>query len=289
MSGRIVILAGGVSSRMKNSSLPVGEIGKNILDDAVNRSKGMIRLGENERPFLDYLLFNAVQAGYDDAVIVIGENDDSIRNYYESLSPKKIKISYAFQNIPVGRSKPLGTGDALLQALVSRPDWEDNFFTVCNSDNLYSVNALSIMLQSRHANAMIDYDRNGLIVEKERIEKFAVTLKDAEGFLLDIIEKPSPEEIRKAESAEGFIGVSMNIFKLNRGMILPHLMNLPLNPVRLEKELPSAIKLMITGNPKSLYCHKIKEHVPDLTSKNDILIVKNFIENNYSQFSSRDL
>ena len=285
MSGRLVILAGGVSSRMKNSVGIEDGIDPKLIEDAQKKSKGMIRIGGADRPFLDYLLFNASEAGYDDIVIFINKKDNSIKDYYSNFPFKKIKISYAVQNIHPGFEKPLGTADALNQALSTNLEWQGGSFTMCNSDNLYSVCALELMRRSKYTNAMIDYDRNGLEIEEERIEKFAVTRKDYEGFLVDIIEKPSLEEIEDVKGKDGFIGVSMNLFRFDYDMIFPFLENVPLHPVRMEKELPSAVKMMIDKNPKSLFCIPLNEHVPDLTSKSDILTVKKYLEKHYPNFS----
>jgi glucose-1-phosphate adenylyltransferase len=285
MNENLVILAGGISSRMKKTESLVNELDAKLLRDAGSKSKAMIRIGKNERPFLDYLLFNAYESGYRNIVVVIGEKDDSIKIYYEKKENKEIfsglKISYAVQPIPEGRVKPLGTADALYHALKLKSDWSGSSFTVCNSDNLYSQNALKLMLESKYKNTMIDYDRDGLNFEKERIEKFSVIQKDNEGFLVDIIEKPTIDEIESARDKNGTIGVSMNIFKLNYDMIFPFLEIVPLNPIRKEKELPAAIKMMIDKFPKSLYAYSVSEEVPDLTSKEDISKVKIFLEKNF--------
>lgn len=285
MNGKLVILAGGISSRMKNSIGSIADINFQLIEDAKKKSKGMIRLGEGERPFLDYLLFNAREAGYKVIVIVISERDYSIKDHYSNSSLSGLKISYTIQKIPAGFTKPLGTADALYQALKSKPEWRGSALTMCNSDNLYSQQALFLMLKSKYANAMIDYDKNGLEVEEERIAKFAVTKKDDEGFLVDIIEKPSAEEVKTVKGKDDFIGVSMNLFRFDYDMIFPFLETVPLHPVRMEKELPSAIKFMISKNPKSLFCYRLKEHVPDLTSKSDILAVKKYLEKHYPNFS----
>ncbi|MFA5805273.1 MAG: sugar phosphate nucleotidyltransferase [Melioribacteraceae bacterium] len=289
MNGKLVILAGGISSRMKKSESSDRELDPQLINDADLKSKAMIRIGENERPFLDYLLFNAYESGYRDIVIVIGEKDDSIKKYYETKENKKIfngmEISYAVQPIPEGRGKPLGTADALYHALKLKTGWSGASFTVCNSDNLYSQNALKLMLESKYKNSMIDYDRDGLNFEKERIEKFSVTKKDNERFLVDIIEKPTIEEIESAKDKNGAIGVSMNIFKLNYDMIYPFLETVPLHPVRKEKELPTAIKMMIEKFSKSLYAYPVSEEVPDLTSKEDISKVKMFLEKHFPNLS----
>jgi len=289
MNGKLVILAGGISSRMKKSLSSDNNIDQQLIKDADLKSKAMIRVGENERPFLDYLLFNAYESGHREIVIVINEKDDSIKKYYESNDSKKLfqelTISYVVQPILDGREKPLGTADALYHALKLNIHWRGISFTVCNSDNLYSQFVFKLMLESKYQNAMIDYNRDGLNFEKERIEKFSVTKKDDGGFLVDIFEKPTTDEIESARDKSGAIGVSMNIFKLNYDMIFPFLEIVPLHPVRKEKELPNAIKMMIDKFPKSLFAYPVSEEVPDLTSKEDISKVKMYLEKNFPKLS----
>ncbi len=193
-----------------------------------------------------------------------------------------LRISYAVQKIPAGREKPMGTADALYQGLNSRPDWRGTRITVCNSDNLYSVKALSLMLRHKYRNAMIDYDREALEFERSRIERFAVTMKDDEGYLLDIIEKPSAKQIEKVKGKDGLVGVSMNIFGFQYDMIYPLLERVPFDPVRNEKELPAAVKMMIDARPKSVFAFPLAEHVPDLTSKSDIIPVRSYLEKHFA-------
>lgn len=256
--------------------------------DAEQKSKTMIGVGRNSRPFLDYLLYNIAATGYRNVVIVIGERDNSIREYYETGGGaqqfRQLSITYALQPIPAGRPKPLGTADALWHGLKAKPEWQGQTFTVCNSDNLYSQTALRLMLEDTHANAMIDYDRAALQFEPERISKFAVIRKGSEGFLVDIIEKPSLEEMTQVADAHGRIGVSMNIFRLSYDQIYPCLESVPLHPARQEKELPAAVKMMVEHNPRAVFTIPLSEHVPDLTRQSDILPVREYLQKVYQNF-----
>jgi glucose-1-phosphate adenylyltransferase len=288
MNNNIVILAGGVSSRMKKQAESLNGIDSKLIADADQKSKAMIGVGNNYRPFMDYLLFNAKAVGYKNAVIVIGQNDKSIKEYYEEKGGREnfsdMNFTFAVQPIPEGRVKPLGTADALYHGLCAVKDWKGKTFTVVNSDNLYSRKALKLMIDSPYSNALIDYSRDGFEFEKSRIEGFAVTKKDGENFLIDIIEKPDQTIIESVKGPDGFIGVSMNIFRLNYDMIFPYLENCPMNPVRNEKELPTAIKMMVDGDPKCLYAYPLSEHVPDLTSKSDIEKVRSYLEKEFTDF-----
>jgi NDP-sugar pyrophosphorylase family protein len=288
MNDNLVILAGGVSSRMKKQTENLNGVDAKLIKDADNKSKAMIGVGSGYRPFMDYLLFNAKKAGYKNIVIVIGQRDNSIKDYYTGPGKenfKEIDFTFAVQPIPEGREKPLGTADALYHGLCAVKEWNGNKFTVINSDNLYSQNALKIMLESEYPNALIDYNRDGMEFDKTRIEGFAVTIKDENNFLLNIMEKPNQEVIESAKGKDGFIGVSMNIFSLSYNMIFPFLENCPLNPIRKEKELPTAIKMMIDKNPGSMYAYPISEHVPDLTSKNDIERIKQYLEKEFKELN----
>ncbi len=288
-NGKLVILAGGISSRMKMPAKEKTDLEEKLVKDADEKSKSMIRVGKDYHPFLDYLLFNAREAGYRDIVLVIGKDDYSIKKYYgDKVKNNKFRgllISYAIQIIPDGRDKPLGTADAFLCGLKLKSEWKGNKITVCNSDNLYSIEALSIMLNSDYPGALIDYDRSALDFELPRIEKFAVTIKNEKGFLTEIIEKPTAEQIADIKKKTGYVGVSMNIFALEYDMIIPVLEQTPLHPERLEKELPVSVSILARKYDSSVYAYPLAEHVPDLTSKSDIIGVKKYLEKNYPDFS----
>ena len=285
----IVVLAGGISSRMKR--LPSVSTTTNVplLGDAEKKSKVMIGVGEDSRPFLDYLLYNLEHSGYEDVVIVVSERDNSIREFYEQRGNARrfpqLRISYAAQAIPRERQKPLGTADAVLHALRSRPEWKGKSFTVCNGDNLYSQIALRLLLEDRHENALIDYDRAALQFDQDRIAQFAVIKKDEAGFLRDIIEKPSLEEIDSVANGQGRVGVSMNIFRFSYDCILPFLESVPLHPVRQEKELSIAVKMMVAERPRSMFTIPLSEHVVDLTSQGDIPVVRAYLHEHFASLS----
>jgi NDP-sugar pyrophosphorylase family protein len=291
MDPNLVILAGGISSRMRKSQATHPLIDSRLIEEAHSKSKTMISVGDKGRPFMDYLLYNVREAGYRNIVIVIGEHDDHLRKYYgKSDSGNKfhgLTISYAIQPIPAERIKPLGTADALHCALHSRPDWKGKKLTVCNSDNLYSVSVFRLLLNSPHTSAMIDYDRDALEFEKSRVEHFAVIQKDNEGWLTNIVEKPSKDVLAKMTDSTGRVGVSMNIFRFTYDTILPFLNHVPLHPVRQEKEIPSAIMLMLEREKDKhvMMTYPVAELVPDLTSKDDIAKVREYLLRMYPNFT----
>jgi glucose-1-phosphate thymidylyltransferase/glucose-1-phosphate adenylyltransferase len=271
---------------MRKAATRPGRIDPALLRDAERVPKSMIGVGEAGRPFLDYLLMNAGAAGYSDVVLVVGASDVSMRGYYTAARAAEfsrgMRVSFAEQPIPPGRTKPPGTADALRCGLASRPDWSGSRFTVCNSDNLYSREALRDMLATPHEAALIDYDRSSLEFERERIEQFAVLSKDADGYLLSIVEKPSQEEIASLAGPDGRVGVSMNIFRLDYDVIMPYLLRVPMHPVRKEYELPTAVALLAADHPRTVMTLPRAEHVPDLTSRDDLSLVQRYLSREFS-------
>ena len=134
MTNHLIILAGGASTRMKKPSF--SKLPKDIIHQANSRSKALIFL--KERPMLDYVLFNAQQAGFQNIYIVIGEEGELFKTYYGQENARNsfhgLSISYVFQRIPEGRIKPLGTADAVCQSLEQYQELQENQFVVCNCE-----------------------------------------------------------------------------------------------------------------------------------------------------------
>src|SRR5262245_51008749 len=87
------------------------------------------------RPFLDFVLSAAADAGLDRVAIVVAPDHSELRQYYEVTSPPaRIRMDFVVQ------TEPRGTADAVLAA----ERWiGDDPFLVLNGDNLYPVRDLS--------------------------------------------------------------------------------------------------------------------------------------------------
>ena len=278
----ITILAGGMSSRMKKFADRARSADPVLLDEATRQSKSMIGVGSGQRPFLDYLLYTVQAAGYRHVVLLTGEHDTSIRHYYEEGRGRDafpdLTMSFAIQRIPAGRTKPLGTADAVLCALDATPRWRGQQFAVCNSDNLYSQDALRTLLESDAPNSMIAYAQASLGLSSERIGQCALLKRDASGYLQDIVEKPTAEELASMGEDRGGASVSMNLFRFTYDAIVPFLREVPLHPQRQEKELPQAVRMMIARPPLAMRTYPLAEYVPDLTTVDDIAAVQRYVK-----------
>ncbi|RAV28032.1 sugar phosphate nucleotidyltransferase [Sinomicrobium soli] len=284
MHDNLIILAGGASSRMKKPS-ENAHLTEEEIHQANERSKGLIGVGPEGRPLLDYVLFNARKAGYKNIYIVISEQGELFREFYGSSQKDNVfhglNISFAIQYIPEGRVKPLGTADALFQAVEQYPQLNQQAYSVCNSDNLYSAEAFLALRRTDAPNAFIAYDRDALEFPFERVSRFAVAHTDSSNALLNIVEKPALEEVPQYADDKGKIRVSMNAFKFDGKMLYPYLKNCPIHPERNEKELPTALLNMVHDFPGSATGIPFSEHVPDLTAKDDIADVKKYLEKHF--------
>ena len=271
---QLLIMAGGASSRMKKS-LAQTNLDPSTLQIAQKHHKCLIPVGEQQLPLLYYHLLQAKRVGVTKVFIITPEEN---QGFYDFLAQENIKTTFASisikliqQQLPAGAKKPLGTADAVQQALDKAPALRDGSFVVMNGDNVYSVKSLDALFSlATQQNALIGYDQEGLNFSSERIQKFAILKVNEEGFLTAIIEKPSKEVMNTARDNTNKIRVSMNIFKLYGPSIYSFLENCPIDPIRKEKELPTAVQQYIQVYKAGFLLLPFCEHVPDLTSAADI-------------------
>ena len=275
MTNTIVILAAGMSSRMKKST--DSSIGSTKADEANKKSKSLITFGN--KPFIYFLLENIVHAGFQNVIMVVGQDYEDFKNEMDKFpNISKINIEYAIQSIPENRVKPFGTADAVYQTMDQIDKLKNQSFCVCNSDNLYSTKSLKLIRENSYDNAVLAYDRDSLNFPKDRVSSFSILMTNSEFNLVNFIEKPTQEQVEQNLDDNGKIRVSMNIFKFDGSQAFEFIKSCPVNPLRNEKELPSAIVNMISHDSLYMKGIPIAEHVPDLTSKSDIQIIQKLIE-----------
>jgi dTDP-glucose pyrophosphorylase len=202
---QVVILARGLGTRMKKAD-PAIALDPTLAAVADSGVKAMIpTMG---RPFLDYVLGVAAEAGITRACLVVGPEHGQIQQYYADLRPRRMKIEFAVQE------KPLGTADAVAAAetiVGQRP------FVMINSDNYYPLEAYCA-LRDAPGPAVAIFDQETLVAKSnipaERIAKFAVVegepRADGTTRLKRIVEKPDEATLARLPRP---LGVSMNCWR----------------------------------------------------------------------------
>jgi len=272
----LIILAAGLSSRMKKS-VSSKNLSKRSIEQANSRDKGLIGIDKNGRPLIHYLLINAKIAGFKVIYLVIGQNSDSFKSYFDENKYDGLDIEFAVQYLEKNKLKPSGTADALFQAITQFPILKSSNFCVCNSDNLYSAKALRSIRSTSFSNAFISYDKSFLNFSSAKVSSFSILKLNKNGYLVNILEKPTTKDFDLFKDNGGKIRVSMNLFKFNGSVFYDYLKNCPFDVLRNEKELPTAVLNLAKDKPSSVYGIPFEEHVPDLTSKDDIIVLNKLL------------
>jgi len=250
---KIVVLARGLGTRMRRDT------GVRLSDEqqraADGGAKAMMPIG---RPFLDHCLMAYADAGFTEACLVIGPEHRAVRDYYTALAPGRIRVDFAIQD------QPRGTADAVLAA---ERFVGDERFVVVNGDNFYSVEALAA-LRAASGNASVGYELGALValgnVPRERVTAFALLATDAAGHVVDIVEKPTPDQA--AAHGEQSL-VSMNCFAFTPAIFAAARTVRP-SP-RGELEITDAVRALIaSGTPVGVV--PVRDGVLDLSSRGDV-------------------
>lgn len=217
---KAVILAAGLGTRMKKQ------------DDSANLSaeqeraatagmKGMIPVG---RPFLDYTLSALAEAGVTEVCLVVGPAHQAAREYYGSLAPTRVRITFAIQ------PEPRGTADAVLAAasfVAGEP------FLVLNSDNYYPPPVLAGLarlgapgLAGFRVDALLDAG-----IPYQRLARYPIVVWNRDNILVELQDGGIP-------CATDF--VSMNCWRFSPG-ILDACRAIAPSPSG-ELELPTAVR-----------------------------------------------
>ena len=186
----LVVMAAGMGSRYGGLKQidPVGSCGEAILD---------------------YSLFDAHEAGFETAVIIIKEaiKKDFMETVGKRLENAPIEIRYAYQeldklpegySVPEGRTKPWGTSHAVL---CSKEAVGDAPFAVINADDYYGKTAFKVIYDYlSHAKdtdvydfCMVGYELGKTVTDHGSVAR-GVCRTDADGYLTSVTERTRIEK-----------------------------------------------------------------------------------------------
>jgi len=166
-------------------------------------------VGSHGEAILDYSLFDAYEAGFETAVIIIKKaiEKDFMETVGQRLKKCPMEIRYAFQemekipagfSIPEGRIKPFGTSHAVLCA---KNEIDGAPFAVINSDDYYGKDAFKVIynyLLCAKDGAVRDYCMVGYLLGNTVTDNGSVARgvcqADKKGNLADIVERTKIEK-----------------------------------------------------------------------------------------------
>lgn len=166
-------------------------------------------VGSQGEAILDYSLFDAHEAGFETAVIIIKEaiRKDFMETVGARLQKAPMEIRYAYQeleklpvgySVPEGRTKPWGTCHAVVcarEAIGSAP------FAVINADDYYGKAAFKEIYDylSAHGDdekyryCMVGYELGKTVTDNGSVAR-GVCQTNAEGYLESVVERTKIEK-----------------------------------------------------------------------------------------------
>lgn len=227
--------------------------------------KQLTQVGPSGETIMDYSIHDALEAGFNKIVFIIRKDlEKDFRQIIGNRVEQLCEVKYAFQEmkdlpegflVPEGRTKPWGTGQAVLacKELLNEP------FAVINADDYYGKHAFRVVhsFLVEHANSQYEYCMAGFRLKNTLSDHGGVTRGickvDGAHHLMNIVE--THDIVKKADEAwskdtkidlESY--VSMNMWGLTPEFIdvlendfTEFLKNLPADDVKAEYLLPTII------------------------------------------------
>ena len=239
-------------------------------------------VGSHGEAILDYSLFDAHEAGFETAVIIIKKaiEKDFMDTVGKRLQACPMEIRYAYQEIdkevpgdfaiPEGRTKPWGTSHAVLCA---KNEIGDAPFAVLNSDDYYGKSAFreiyNFLSQAtdgeKYDYCMVGYQLGNTVTDNGSVSR-GVCSVDGEGNLQTVTERTRIEKyqggIHYTEDGENWTDltfdtpVSMNMWGFTPSFLkeveadFPRFLRetVPGNPAKAEFYLPGSVAALLAAS-----------------------------------------
>ena len=232
-------------------------------------------VGSKGEAILDYSIYDAHQAGFETVVIIIKEaiKNDFMETVGARLKNAPVEIRYAYQEltklpegyaIPEGRTKPFGTGHAVLCA----KDVIDGApFAVINADDYYGKSAFKSIYdllsatENPYGYCMVGYELSKTVTENGSVAR-GICSTDENGFLTQVVERTKIEQFEdgiRYEDGDQWVDVADDtIVSMNMWGFMPSFLDevearfvnflnttLVANPLKGEYFLPSPVSQLI--------------------------------------------
>lgn len=284
---------------MKNTTLLVMAAG---IGSRYGGIKQLDSFGPSGETIIDYSIFDAVRAGFNKIVIIIRKDIEN--DFMEKIGNKlkenvDVPIHFCYQEmaknnyIPSERTKPLGTGQAVLTA----KEYINEPFLAINADDFYGKESYFLMhdfletIENESQFAMAGYLLKNTLSENGSVARGICSVKD--GYLVSIAEHLEVEkagdmavgtcEGKKNElnldaiTSMNMMGFTPKIFKgLESGFDI-FLKNMK-NPMKDEIFLPKVVGDMINSGEASMKVITTPEKWFGVTYKEDKEAVKRAIK-----------
>ena len=217
-------------------------------------------VGSKGEAILDYSIYDAHQAGFETVVIIIKEaiRNDFMETVGARLKSAPVEIRYAYQEltclpegyaIPEGRTKPFGTGHAVLcakEAIDGAP------FAVINADDYYGKEAFRVIYQqlsnteNPYGYCMVGYELCKTVTENGSVAR-GICVTDENGYLTEVTERTKIVQFEdgiRYEDGENWVDVADDtIVSMNMWGFMPSFLE------EIEQRFVSFLNTTLVENP----------------------------------------
>ncbi len=175
--------------------------GKRLSPITNTRPKPMIPIGG--KPILEYMIENLRENGITEIIIVVGYQEQMIKDYFGTGVDFGVQIKYLTQQ------NPSSVEDAILTA-AKELEKEDSFI-LCHADVLCDTELIDRTLSDHHR---LHTDASIAVTLVKHPEFYGVVELDDEARISKIIEKPKPDEAGSHYAIAGIYVLKPDIFEL---------------------------------------------------------------------------
>lgn len=269
--------------------------------------KQIDKIGPDGEILLELSVHDAIKAGFEKVVFILREEiEDEFKELIGNKLEKYIEVGYVIQkiddlpkgyNIPNGRSKPWGTGHAILCAknIVDEP------FVAINADDFYGPESFkkiyNFLVKNSDENiyGMIGYKLYNTLSQNGHVARGICNIKD--GYLEEVVERTKiikkgelsfyTEDDIKWMEVEYDSPVSMNMWAFNTNIFeeleeqFKNFLDVEAkqNPMKSEYFIPTVINSLLANNKIKVKVIESKDKWYGVTYQEDKYIVRNAIEN----------
>ena len=239
-------------------------------------------VGSQGEAILDFSLYDAYEAGFETAVIIIKEaiREDFMSTVGKRLEKCPLNIRYAYQEIhkipagfaiPEGRTKPWGTCHAVLCA---KEEIDGAPFAVINADDYYGKSAFKVIYDylctakdgEFYDYCMVGYQLGNTVTDHGSVAR-GICVVSEDGYLADVTERTKIEKYEGGihftedggiswTDVPGQTTVSMNMWgytpsflqEIDAKMTDFMSTDVPANPQKAEFYLPKLVSILLQQN-----------------------------------------
>ena len=268
----------------------------------------------SEHIIMDYSIHDAIEAGFDHVVFIIRK--DIEKEFKECIGDRiaaicnshNVTVDYAFQDIndipgtlPEGRTKPWGTGQAVLAAkkIIKPP------FIVINADDYYGkegFKAVHEYLVNGGKSCMAGFVLKNTLSDNGGVTR-GICKMDEQNNLTEVVETKNIIKTADGAEADGVAVdvnslVSMNMWgaipafleTLEVGFVDFFMNEVPADPMKAEYLMPTFIGELLAENKMSVKVLRSNDTWYGMTYKEDVVTVKeNFEEMLKTEVYKEDL